>query len=120
MRTIFPYVLGATTPELLAKQWELETLLKALKRKERELAAQVRASDSWKADILNWVAEADELGLIENSNYLYSDEQELISLLHIVVEQHGNVVYSPVSGLETAATEYLRLQGEESEIALQV
>ena len=39
LRTIFPYVLGAVTPEMLARRWEVEQLLRELRRKERELEA---------------------------------------------------------------------------------
>ncbi len=38
LKTIFPYVLGAVSPEVLAAQHELEFVKKELSRKERELA----------------------------------------------------------------------------------
>lgn len=120
LRTVFPYVLGATTPDLLAKQWELEQLQKILKRKERELAAQMQASDSWRAEILNWVAEASELGLLETNTYLNQNEQQLIQLLQKIVAESGKNIASPFRGIETASVEYSNLQREESEMALQL
>lgn len=120
LRTIFPYVLGAMTPELLAKQWELERLLKILKRKERELEAQVQASDSWRAEILNWVAEARELGLTSSDDSLNKTEQALIDLLKKTLNDNGKNIESFFPGIEATSLEYAGLQREESEIALQV
>lgn len=118
LRTIFPYVLGATTADLLAKQWELDKLQKELKRKERELAAQIQASDSWKAGLLNWVTEASELGLVENCEYANLGEAQLIALLEKVVLMHSGEARSPFPGLEASSEAYVNLQREESEISL--
>jgi len=118
LRTIFPYVLGATTPEILVKQWELENLLKELKQKDRELGAQVKASDTWKAELLNWIAEANELGLVDITNYQNYDEQHLIELFRKIVAKHGSEAASPVRGIESSAAAYVNLQKEESELAL--
>jgi hypothetical protein len=125
LRTIFPYVLGATTASLLAKQWELDRVLRELKRKERELAAQVQASESWKANLLNWVTEARELGLVSSADYeevdqQRLDEQELLSILRGLAEKDSGDAGSPASGLEGSATEYVAVQRQESEIALRL
>ena len=90
----------------------------SLKRKERELAAQVQASDSWKAGLLNWVTEASELGLVENSEYANLGETQLIALLEKVVLMHSGGARSPLPGLEASSEAYVSLQKEESEIAL--
>jgi hypothetical protein len=37
LRTIFPYVLGAVTPDALARRWEIDQLSRELRRREREL-----------------------------------------------------------------------------------
>jgi hypothetical protein len=64
LRAIFPYVLGVTTPEILEKQWEYESLRKAARVLEKELAAYERASATWRANLGSWVAEAYELGFL--------------------------------------------------------
>jgi hypothetical protein len=47
LRTVFPYVLGAISPEILAKQHELTVLRRELFRKERELASLRDVSQRW-------------------------------------------------------------------------
>ncbi len=64
LRTIFPYVLGAMTPELLAKRWEMDQVQRDLRRLERELSAQTQATERWKAELKAWISEARQLGLV--------------------------------------------------------
>jgi hypothetical protein len=62
--SIFPYVLGAITPALLAKQYEVDRLKRDLTRKQRELASIRTVSERWTAEIDSKVATARELGLL--------------------------------------------------------
>ena len=58
LKTIFPYVLGAVTPEVLAAQHELEFVKKELSRKERELANIRQVSERWHAELRSWASHA--------------------------------------------------------------
>lgn len=122
LRTIFPYVLGATTPELLAKKWELDGLLKELRRKERELSAEVSASESWKANLTNWIVEAHELGLLTDNDRDFRNygEDRLISLLRVVVDRTSRDAFDPTSGIEGSSDAYVRLLKDESNESLKV
>jgi hypothetical protein len=122
LRTIFPYVLGAATPELLAKKWELDGLLKELRRKERELSAEVSASETWKADLINWIAEAHELGLLKDSEYDFRKytEERLVSLLRTIVGRTSKDAIDPTHGIEGSSDEYVRLLKRESDESLNV
>lgn len=62
---IFPYILGAITPEILAKRQELNELQKKLKRKERELQKMQEVSEKWRIEIGSWINAAKEIGLID-------------------------------------------------------
>src|SRR5258708_202553 len=64
LRTIFPYVLGAISPEILAKQHELSQLRRDLSRKERELSALREISVRWISEIRAWTSQARDLGLV--------------------------------------------------------
>jgi hypothetical protein len=66
LRTIFPYVLGALTAEVLAKQRELGLLRTDLQRKERELATLRQVSERWISEIRGWASQARELGLLQS------------------------------------------------------
>ena len=122
LRTIFPYVLGATTPELLAKKWELDGLLKELGRKERELSAEVSASETWKADLINWITEAHELGLLTDSekDFRKYTEERLVSLLRAIVGRTARDAIDPTSGIEASSDEYVHLLKRESDESLNV
>ncbi len=114
LRAIFPYVLGATTPEILEKEWELESLNRALRMKQREMKAYATASETWKANLANWVGEAHELGLVGNGALQLKEEAALLSLLNSLV--HRDVPERPLSpdAIEDSAKEYAELQNEEA------
>ena len=51
LKTIFPYVLQAITPDILAAQHELESIRRELARKERELENLRKVSERWSAEL---------------------------------------------------------------------
>jgi hypothetical protein len=51
LRTVFPYVLGAISPDILARQHELTQVRRDLFRKERELASLREVSERWISEI---------------------------------------------------------------------
>ncbi|MGM3277563.1 DUF3732 domain-containing protein [Ralstonia sp. 24A2] len=116
LRAIFPYVLGAITPESLEKQWEVDRLRRELRVKRREADAYEQASRTWTANISNWVAEAYELGLVKKDALERKQEAELLSLLNSLVRQ--GVPERPISAeaMEESALEYASLQVEESNL----
>ncbi|MBN8468799.1 DUF3732 domain-containing protein [Corallococcus exiguus] len=120
LRTIFPYVLGAITPDVLARQWEMEQLLRELRRKERELEAQKTASARWRAELQNWVSEARDLGLL-SSEQAAPERREtyLASLEEIITKTSADAQVSDIS-LDAAATESSELDKEEAVVSLQL
>lgn len=121
LRTIFPYVLGAVTPDTLAKKWELNQLTKDLQRLEREQQTRLQAAAVWKADLANWISEAKELGLIDIK--AVPDQQtpeEAILLLEGIVTQSPAEARPSVDGFQGAAQEAVQLDKEEVEIALKL
>lgn len=121
LRTIFPYVLGAVTPDALARRWEIDQLVRELRRKERELDAQRTASTKWRADLQNWVSEARDLGLLapELAAHGRSDHEFLAALEGIVTKTSADAQISD-SALDAGATENAALDKEEGEVSLQL
>jgi len=121
LRTIFPYVLGAVTPDALARRWEIEQLVRELRRKERELDAQRTASAQWRAELQNWVSEARDLGLLapELAAPGRRDPELLASLEEIITKTSADVQVSD-SALDAAATETAELDREEGAVSLQL
>jgi hypothetical protein len=115
VRTIFPYVLGATTGERLALKWELENLQRELRRKQREQAAYASVSKTWLANLQVWVSEARELGLL-TGELPDTAEPTLIGALERVLSAGETGDGFSLAGTEASAAEYAALQKEESNI----
>jgi Protein of unknown function (DUF3732) len=115
VRTILPYVLGATTGERLALKWELENLLRELRRKQREQAAYAQVSRTWLANLQVWVTEARELGLLAGE-LPDATEQTLIGALEAIVSAGESGDGFSLAGSHASASEYAALQNEESTI----
>lgn len=119
LRTIFPYVLGAVTPDVLARRWEVEQILRELRRKERELEAQRTASTKWRAELQSWISEARELGLLE-SDAVAPDakDHEFLAALEGVVAKTSSDAQVSDTALDSAARENAELEKEESTVSL--
>src|SRR5262249_4580312 len=87
LRTIFPYVLNAITPELLAKEHELQQLERELRRKDRELKEAREVSAQWIAEIHSKVTEARELGLLPLSVPSNLTLEDMLEVLRGIVKR---------------------------------
>lgn len=65
---VFPYVLGAVTPEILAKKQQLERKEKDLKKLRLDYQIIKDNIDSWKCEVGKWLTIAYEYGFIEEYN----------------------------------------------------
>ena len=70
---VFPYALGAVTPEILAKRKEIERLLKTSERFQRDLDQIKTVAEGWKQEVAGWLTQAYEYGL---TNYIANDADE--------------------------------------------
>jgi hypothetical protein len=121
LRTIFPYVLGAVTPDVLARRWEIEQLVRELRRKERELNAQKSASERWRSELQSWVAEARDLGLVPPEEASPGrDTAQLLSALEEVIKKTADDAQLTDAAIDAAAIETTDLQKEEGAVALQL
>ena len=64
LKTIFPYVLGAISPELLRTRHDLDRLTRLLRRKEGELKARQNTGAAWQREGFAWARLAIEYGLL--------------------------------------------------------
>jgi hypothetical protein len=112
LKTIFPYVLNAVTPQILAAQHELEGLRREIGRKERELTNLRQVSDRWNSELRAWALQARELGLIENPVPPDANRQSLIAVLQEAIQNKKRPAPSAV-GIEEAMVELAQLQSEE-------
>lgn len=115
LRTIFPYVLDAITPELLAKQHELQQLERELRRKDRELKDAQEVSAQWVAEIQSKVTEALELGLLPSSAPSNLALEELLDLLREIVKRTDVNLQVSATTISDALNELMKLEKEEAE-----
>jgi Protein of unknown function (DUF3732) len=117
LKAIFPYVLGAVTPEVLAKRHELAEFRRNLRRREQELKSLQQVTERWRSEILARVSRARELGLIAQSAAQPSSTERAIEILRTVVSLV--TVETKVTGttISDAVSELTALQGEESQVS---
>lgn len=116
LRKIFPYVLGAVTPALMAKQFELNRTRQILRRKEKELKDAQDVSARWHADLRSKFSEAQELGLIPKLEEDISRDQ-MIELLEEVITRTDLTLAVSTTTISDALRELNSLEGEEREVS---
>ena len=116
LRKIFPYVLGAVTPALMAKQFELNRTRQLLRRKEKELKEAQEVSARWLADLKSKFSEAQELGLIPKLEEEISRNQ-MIERLEEVIARTDLTLAVSTSTISDALRELNSLESEEREVS---
>ena len=89
LKTIFPYVLKAITPEILAAQHELEFVRRDLARKKRELETLSQVSERWLAELRAWAVQAREFGLIDDPIPDNANRNDLLALVERTLYNGG-------------------------------
>jgi hypothetical protein len=117
LRTIFPYVLDAVTPEVLAKQHEFTRLQRELRRKQNELTTIREVSSIWIAEIQAIASEARELGLVTDVDTSILDKTRLIEILKEAVVTFKDEVRVTEGTISDAVQELAELQKEETRIS---
>jgi hypothetical protein len=120
LRTIFPYVLDAITPALLAKLHELNQLRRELKRKQSELANLKAVSERWLAEIKSKVSDAMEFGLAEHFSLDNATRDQLITVLKGIVQRTNIEARTTSETISEAINELVKLHKEESDISLEL
>jgi hypothetical protein len=118
LRTVFPFVLGVVTAEVLAKQHELTTLRREVRRREQELQSITQVSERWIAELQVNVSKAVEFGLVENFNFSNFDRNRAIGVLRQVVNRRATVPQIKPSSLGETSERLSELREREAEQSL--
>jgi hypothetical protein len=118
LRTVFPFVLGVVTAEVLAKQHELVELRRDLKRREQELNDIRQVSERWLAELQTNVAKAVEFGLVKEFDFSNFDRTKAIRTLRRVAEHRAAVPDIRPDNLEAVSTRVSQLRAQETEYSL--
>lgn len=81
--SIFPYILGAITPETLSARQEINDLQKKLKKLQHDYEKISELSRNWEDEIKGWISVAVELGLIDEKYLGFEIESQLQELQNL-------------------------------------
>lgn len=117
---ILPYVLGAVTPEILAKRQEINRLERELLRKQREFDRIKDVAEKWRSELNGWLSVASEYGLVSKeivSTMTFEDQVDILASL-----SHKNVSDANVLGenIELSSQEIVALKKEENNLSLKL
>lgn len=120
LRAIFPYVLGAITPALLAKRFELETLRRELRLKERELSGLQQATTRWLSDLRTYVSAAREYGLLRADLSADATADEMVVALRRIKDNSSRDAAITPESINVSIAEYMNLERRETVVATQL
>lgn len=116
---IFPYALGAVTPQILAARQELDRIKKQKERMQRDLDSIKDVAEGWRHEIVSWLAQAKEFGLIEQYDEHMSFEDQ-ISILTEIISKNENESSIQSSNIKDLSSEILALRREEHKVSAQL
>jgi hypothetical protein len=120
LRTIFPYVLGAITAEILQARFELDRLNRILRRKEGELREIFTASSAWRLEAQGWLRQAIELGLFPPEQLIADDWSSILDQLRVIATSVPRAASPSLTGIDVALSRLETLRAQESEVATQL
>lgn len=114
LKAIFPYVLGALTPEMLAARWEIERLSRELRRKDAALLAAKTAVRAWQTETQAWLRSAIEYGLLPIDTIIPTEWNEVVFLLRQVAGTNTRAAFATLGTIEPTLQELNRLREVEN------
>jgi Protein of unknown function (DUF3732) len=118
LKAIFPYVLGALTPEMLAARWEIERLQRELRRKEAALASTKDGVRAWQNETQAWIRQAVEFGLLPVEVVIPTDWTGIVDLLRRAAGANTRTSFTTIESIEPTLVQLQTLQAQESTAAV--
>lgn len=120
LKAIFPYVLGALTPEMLAARWEIERLNRELRRKEAALQAAKTAVRAWQTETQAWIRNAIEFGLLPVDTQIPTEWDDVVDLLRRAATANTRASFATLGSIEPSMQQLHVLRQAESDAAAQL
>ena len=117
LKAIFPYVLGALTPEMLSARWEIERLQRELRRAEAALASTKAGVRAWQNETQAWIRQSIELGLLPVGTAVPTEWLEVVDLLRRAAQANTRTSFTTIDSIEPTLGRLQSLQDEESDAA---
>jgi len=111
---IFPYAMGAITPEIMKKKWELEIKENELNRLRREFSHYDQLNRRWEENIETWFRDAQGYGLINPRLNLPDNTGRTVELLGAILEKPSVNSDYLEKAREKLSSEYQDLEKEQT------
>lgn len=118
LKTIFPYVLGAISPELLLARYDLDRQSRLLRRKEGELKARQDAGAAWQREGFAWVRLAIEYGLLPTHTVVSDDWIATIDLLREALRSDPRSAVPTLAAMDVIMSRLTELRKTESKLTM--
>lgn len=117
LKTIFPYVLGAVSPEVLQARHELDRVNRLLRRKEGELKIRQTSGEAWEREGLAWLRLAIEYGLLPTETEVPSDWSSVLDLLRQTLRSDARNALPSLTSMDIPMKRLGELRTKESALA---
>ena len=118
LKTIFPYVLGAISPELLRTRHDLDRLTRLLRRKEGELKARQNTGAAWQREGFAWARLAIEYGLLPAHTVVPDDWLSIVDLLREALRSDARTATPTLASMDVIMSRLTELRAVESKATL--
>lgn len=118
LKTIFPYVLGAISPELLQARHELDRISRLLRRKESELKARQASGASWQREGFAWARLAIEFGLLPADTVVPNDWPSTVDLLRTAMQSDARSATPTLASMDVIMARLTELRAAESKLGM--
>lgn len=120
LKSIYPYVLGAVTPEMLAARWEIDRLTRELRRKEAALNSTRSAVRAWQNETQAWLRTSIELGLLPPDTIIPSEWEAVVDMLRRVTGANTRQSFASLGSIAPSLDELEVLRSEETRVAAEL
>lgn len=118
LKAIFPYVLGAISPELLQARHELDRLSRLLRRKEGELKARQDTGAAWQREGFAWARLAIEYGLLPAHTVVPDDWSSIVDLLREALRSDARSATPTLAAMDVIMSRLTELRAVESKLTM--
>lgn len=118
LKTIFPYVLGAISPELLQTRHDLDRLSRLLRRKEGELKARQDTGAAWQREGFAWARLAIEYGLLPPDTVVPDDWLSTVDLLRKAMRSDARSATPTLAAMDVIMSRLTELRAVESKLTM--
>ncbi|SCU86004.1 conserved hypothetical protein [Cupriavidus necator] len=116
LKTIFPYVLGAVSPDILQARHELDRVSRLLRRRESELRARQASGMAWQREGFAWLRLAIEYGLLPADTPVPNDWLSILTLLRSVTAADTRRAAPTLASMDVIMARLTELRATESKL----